>query len=74
LFAEVTTTRLSQDNARWLLEASQRALHTAPEARVIEKLLESARWLQEEDVFNLHQARYQAVDPEKFQAWSRSQR
>ena len=73
LFAEVTTTRLSQQNARWLLEASQRVLHTAPEGRVIEKLLESAQWLHEEELFALHKQRYQEVDPKNYLAWSRRQ-
>ncbi len=74
LFAEVTITPLRQDNARWMLEASQQALHSSPEPRVIEKLLASAQWLGETELLALHTARYQAAYPEPYARWAFSQR
>lgn len=73
LFAEVTTTRVSQDNARWVFEASQLALHTSPEPRVIEKLLESAQWLDEEEVHALHKQRFEAAYPNDYLNWEQRQ-
>lgn len=73
LFAEVTITPLRQDNARWLLEASQQALHSSPEPRVIEKLLASAQWLGETELVALHTARYQAAYPQQYARWARRQ-
>lgn len=73
LFAEVTTTRLSQDNARWLFEASQQSLQHSPEPRVIEKLLDSAQWLGEDTVFDVHQHRYQDAYPQEYRAWAQRQ-
>lgn len=69
LFAEVTTSRVSQDNARWLFEASQLALHTSPEPRVIEKLLESAQWLDEDEVYALHRQRFKEAFPNEYRLW-----
>ena len=73
LFAELTTSVVNQDNARWLLQTSQHLLHSSPEPRVIEKLLESARFLQEEELFSLHRARFREVYPIAFLAWSQKQ-
>lgn len=73
LFAELTTSHVNPDNARWVLNASQSLLRTSPEPRVIEKLLESARLLQEDDLFALHHARFREVYPNAFLAWSQKQ-
>jgi len=73
LFAELTTSQVSPDNARWVLNTSQSLLRTSPEPRVIEKLLESARLLQEDDLFALHHARFREVYPGAFLAWSQKQ-
>lgn len=73
LFAELTTSHVNPDNARWVLNASQGLLRTSPEPRVIEKLLESARLLQEDDLFVFHHARFREVYPSAFLAWSQKQ-
>ena len=73
LFAEVTTSRVSQDNARWLFEASQLVLHTSPEPRVIEKLLQSAQWLDDDQVHALHRQRFQKVYPNEYRLWEQRQ-
>jgi hypothetical protein len=57
-----------------MLEASQQALHSSPEPRVIEKLLASAQWLGETELLALHTARYQAAYPEPYARWAFSQR
>ena len=74
LFAEVTITPLRQDNARWMLDASQQALHSSPEPRVIEKLLASAQWLDETELLALHNARFQAAYPQQYERWALVQR
>lgn len=73
LFAELTTSVVNQDNARWVLQTSQHLLRSSPEPRVIEQLLESARLLQEEELFSLHRARFREVYPSAFLAWSQKQ-
>lgn len=74
LFAEVTITPLRQDNARWMLEASQEALHISPDPRVIEKLLASAQWLEETELLALHTARFHAAYPQQYERWAHEQR
>lgn len=73
LFAELTVTTVNPSNARWVLQTSQVVLRTSPEPRVIEKLLESARLHQEDELFALHHARFREVYPSAFLAWSHKQ-
>lgn len=73
LFAELTTSPVNPSNARWVLQTSQVVLHASPEPRVIEKLLESARLLHDEERFDLHRARYREVYPSAFLEWSKTQ-
>jgi len=69
LFAQVVTTDIDKDNAAALLAASLAALHIAPESRIIEKVIDSARLLGKEDLVLEHMALYKATDPEKFAQW-----
>jgi O-antigen ligase len=73
LFAELTVTAVNPSNARWVLQTSQVVVRASPEPRVIEKLLESARLLQEDELFALHHARFREVYPSAFLAWSHKQ-
>lgn len=70
LFAEVTITPVTQDNARWMFEASQQALVTSPEPRVILQLLAAADKLGEEEWMAFHKARFKAVFPQEYERWS----
>jgi hypothetical protein len=70
LFAQVTTTPVHEGNARAMLEDSLRAMHTSPEPRVIEKLLDSAQLLGEEALYEAHKKHFQRVYPQAYLAWS----
>jgi hypothetical protein len=69
LFAQVTTTPVQEGNARAMLEDSLRAMHTSPEPRVIEKLLDSAQLLGEDALFEAHKKHFQRVYPQDYLAW-----
>lgn len=69
LFAELTTTRVTPDNARWVLEASQELLLSTPDPRVVLQLIEAAQLLDEDDVWAFHLARLQQVYPEDHARW-----
>ena len=72
LFAELTITPLTRDNAAWTFASAQALLHYSPEPRVIEKLIESAVVLGREDVMLLDLARFRAAFPDAYEAWSKS--
>jgi O-antigen ligase len=74
VFAQVTTTPVQQGNARAMLEASLEALHTSPEPRVIEKLLDSARLLGEDALVEAHKKHFQRVYPQAYLAWAYQRR
>jgi O-antigen ligase len=61
LFAELTTTPLTRDNAVQLNALAHRLLHYAPEARVVETLIDSARLLGREDEAQYFALRYRAA-------------
>ena len=69
LFAQVVITNIDKDNAPALLAASLATLHIAPDARIIEKVIDSARLLGKEDIALEHMALYKSADPEKFAQW-----
>lgn len=69
LFAQVVVADIDKDNAGALLAASLAALHIAPETRIIEKVIDSARLLGKEDLVREHMALYKAADPENFAKW-----
>ena len=60
-FAELTVAPVTPDNARWVLQQSQQALHYSPEPRVIHRLIDSAELLGEHDLAQLHRARLAAA-------------
>ena len=62
-FAELTTTPLSQDNALHTFEVAKDLLHFSPEARVVDKLIESAALLGRDDEAQFYQARFNAAFP-----------
>ncbi|MEJ5989483.1 Wzy polymerase domain-containing protein [Ramlibacter sp. PS3R-8] len=69
-FADLTLASLSRSNAVWMYELSGRMLHYSPEPRVIERLIESATMVGQEDEAVLHLARYRAAFPEDYAQWS----
>ena len=60
-FAMVTVFPVTPDNARAMLEASLATLHEAPEPRIIDKVIDSARLLGQNDLADWHQAQKQKV-------------
>lgn len=68
-FAELTLTPLTPQNARQLNAMAHELLHFSPEARVVEKLIESAVLLGRDDEARLFMTRYQAAYPEAYARW-----
>lgn len=60
-FAELSTTPLTRDNAVQLNALAHGLLHYSPEARVVEKLIDSARLLGREDEAQYFALRYRAA-------------
>ena len=69
-FAEFTLTPLTPDNALQLNAMAHELLHYSPEARVVEKLIESAVLLGRDEEAKYYLTRYQAAYPENYRRWS----
>jgi hypothetical protein len=70
LFAKVTTTAVNEGNARAMLDDSLQVMHTSPEPRVIEKLLDSAQLLGEDALYEVHKKHFQRVYPQAYLTWA----
>ncbi len=68
-FAELTTTPLSADNAAHVQALAQQMLHFSPEARVVEKLIESSSLLGRKDMAVFYLARLRAAFPADYARW-----
>jgi hypothetical protein len=68
-FAELTITPLTRDNARHLHQLATELLHFSPEARVVEKLIESAELLGRDEEVRYYSVRYQAAFPDSYANW-----
>lgn len=62
-FAELTMTRITPENAPWVLATSLEMLHYSPEPRVVRQLILSAHMLGRQDLVQLHSARWRAAFP-----------
>ncbi|MDO9199528.1 Wzy polymerase domain-containing protein [Rhodoferax sp.] len=71
-FAELTTTRLTIDNAAHINDLAKAVLHFSPEPRVIEKLIESAVLLRREEEASYYLVRYRAAFPESHARWEKN--
>ena len=71
-FAELTTTTLTADNAARLNAMALDLLHFSPEARVAEKLIESAEMLGRHDQADYYSLRYRAAFPIEYARWARA--
>jgi O-antigen ligase len=69
-FAELTITPLTRANAQWTYETSLELLHYSPEARVIEKVIESALLLGHDQIALAHLARFRAAFPREHAQWA----
>jgi hypothetical protein len=68
-FAELTLTPLTLQNARQLNAMAHELLHFSPEARVVEKLIESALLLRRDDEAKAFMQRYQTAYPQAYVQW-----
>ena len=69
-FAELTTTPLTPDNAPRLNAMAHELLHFSPEARVAEKVIDSARLLGRLDEAQYFEARFRAAFPKEHATWA----
>ena len=69
-FAELTTTEVTADNAARINAMSHDLLHFSPEARVAEKLIDSARMLSHNEEALFYMARYRAAFPAEYAHWA----
>jgi O-antigen ligase len=74
VFAELTTTALTRNNAEHVRAMALDMLHFSPEARVVEKLVESATLLDRRDEAVFYLARFRAAFPQEYQNWSSTMR
>jgi lipoprotein signal peptidase len=68
-FAELTTTVVSPENANYVHAQAQRLLHFSPEARVVEKRIDSALLLGLTDEAAFFKRRFLVAFPEAFAQW-----
>lgn len=72
-FAEYTLTPLTRENAAQLHDMGLTLLHFSPEARVVEKLIESALLLGRDEEARFYLARYRIASPRESARWLASQ-
>lgn len=68
-FAELSITPLTRDNAKQINSWAHQMLHYSPEARVVEKLIESAVMLGRDDEAKQFMVRYKAAYPKEYARW-----
>lgn len=68
-FAELTTAVVSRENAAYVHAQAQQLLHFSPEARVVEKLIDSALFLGLTDEAAFFKRRFQVAFPEAYAQW-----
>lgn len=69
LFAELTTTPMTQANAAQLHAMAREAIHFSPEPKVIEILIDSAIQVGRPDEALLDMLRFRAAFPQEYAAW-----
>jgi hypothetical protein len=69
-FAELSTTKLALDNAVHMHALAKAMLHFSPEPRVVEKLIESAVMLHQDEEALFYLQRYKAAFPAQHAHWS----
>lgn len=69
-FAELTREPVTPDNAARMLPLALRTLHFSPEARVAERVVESAALLGRHELARLHLARFRAAFPQPYRDWA----
>lgn len=72
-FAKLALSPLTADNAAAQLQMAEQLLHHSPEPLVIERLLDSAKLLEERQILSSHSQRYQAAYPAQHALWLKRQ-
>jgi hypothetical protein len=72
-FAELSTTRVTPETAARVHALATELLHFSPEARVAEKLLDSALLLGLHDEVAMHRLRFEAAFPKDYAQWAARQ-
>lgn len=70
-FAELNTMALTKDSAAQVNAMAHKVLHYSPEARVAEKLIESAEMLGRDEEARFYLLRYRAAFPEQHARWAK---
>lgn len=70
-FAELNIMALTKDNAAQVNAMAHEVLHYSPEARVAEKLIESAEMLGRDEEARFYLLRYRAAFPEQHARWAK---
>ena len=70
-FAELTTTPVEPENAARLNAMAHQVLHYSPEARVVEKLVESATMLGRNDEALFYVQRFKIAYPQEYERWAK---
>ena len=71
-FAELTMTAVTANTAAHVNELAHELLHFSPEARVVEKLIESAVMLRRDDEAIFYLARYRVAFPTEHAQWAKT--
>jgi O-antigen ligase len=69
-FAELTTTELTPDNAVHINMLAKEVMHYSPEARVVQKVIESAIMLGHSDEALYFMQRFKAAYPQDYDRWA----
>ena len=69
LIAQVVTMELTPPNAELILEGALASLHTAPDSRVIRRVIEAAVMLDKPELVNFHMTQYKAAWPIEYEEW-----
>lgn len=72
LFARLNALNANAENALVVNQLATYLLHFSPEPRVLERLLDSAIFLHDQEQVAFHAARFRAAYPEEYEAWAKA--
>lgn len=68
-FAELSISTVTPENAAYIHALASELLHFSPEAKLIEKLLDAALLLDDDEEVRQHRARFEAAFPQAYARW-----
>lgn len=69
-FAELGTMSVTVENARYINALAKEMMHFSPEASVVQKVVDSAKLLGQEEEVAYYVKRFQAAYPQEYAAWA----